>query len=176
MTERQKFQMLQKYNSFELRRYEPCVVAEVSVKDDYRSAANKAFRPLFNYISKNNSTATGISMTAPVIATKQEASGAQEWIIHFVMPAGSTLKDLPHPKDAKVVLREVPEEDCVAISFRGRATESLCRKNEEVLRLQAEKEHFKLSPETRIARFDPPFKPGFLMYNEIVIPLLKSEK
>jgi hypothetical protein len=27
-----------------------------------------------------------------------------------------------------------------------------------------------LSNETRICRFDPPFKPGFLQYNEIVIP------
>jgi hypothetical protein len=28
-----------------------------------------------------------------------------------------------------------------------------------------------LSDETRICRFDPPFKPGVLQYNEIVIPL-----
>jgi hypothetical protein len=29
-----------------------------------------------------------------------------------------------------------------------------------------------LSAETRVARFDPPFKPSFLQYNEIVIPTI----
>jgi hypothetical protein len=30
---------------------------------------------------------------------------------------------------------------------------------------------FATKDETRICRFDPPFKPGFLQYNEIVIPV-----
>jgi hypothetical protein len=38
------------------------------------------------------------------------------------------------------------------------------------LRALAAKENIALSAETRICRFDPPFKPGFLQYNEIVIP------
>jgi hypothetical protein len=90
------------------------------------------------------------------------------------MPAGSTLKDLPNPNEARVVLRELPEEKCVAISFKGRATKGLCERKEEALRLSAEKENYKLSAETRICRFDPPFKPGILHYNEIVIPLISD--
>jgi len=39
------------------------------------------------------------------------------------------------------------------------------------LRESASKVDFALSEETRICRFDPPFKPGFLQYNEIVIPV-----
>jgi hypothetical protein len=39
------------------------------------------------------------------------------------------------------------------------------------LRAAAAKENLTLSKETRICRFDPPFKPGFLQYNEIVIPI-----
>jgi hypothetical protein len=39
------------------------------------------------------------------------------------------------------------------------------------LRASAAKVDLALSDETRICRFDPPFKPGFLQYNEIVIPV-----
>ncbi len=171
MTERQKYVVKQVHKGFELRQYEPCAIAEVSVNDEYRAAASKAFRHLFNYISKGNSDSKSIAMTAPVISATHSTMESQEWKISFVMPAGASLKDLPNPNEAHVVLRQLPAENCVALSFRGRATKGLCVRKEEALRLLAKKENFKLSSETRIARFDPPFKPGFLMYNEIVIPL-----
>ena len=171
MTERQKYVVKQVHKGFELRQYEPCAIAEVSVNDEYRAAASKAFRHLFNYISKGNEQSKSISMTAPVIAATRHTIESREWKISFVMPSGTMLKDLPIPGESRVVLRDLPSEDCVAISFRGRATKGLCVRKEEALRLLAKKENFKLSSETRIARFDPPFKPGFLMYNEIVIPL-----
>jgi hypothetical protein len=39
------------------------------------------------------------------------------------------------------------------------------------LREGARREGISLSQEVRICRFDPPFKPGFMQYNEIVIPV-----
>ena len=77
---------------------------------------------------------------------------------------------MPHPNDSRVTLRELGTETCVAKSFRGRATEELSRKMVKELRASAAKANIALSDETRICRFDPPFKPGFLQYNEIVIP------
>jgi hypothetical protein len=58
----------------------------------------------------------------------------------------------------------------VAKSFRGKATDELSQKITEELRGSASKVNISLSDETRICRFDPPIKPGFLQYNEIVIP------
>ena len=176
MTERQKYEVLQKYDGFESRRYEPCVIAQISMPSDYKSASNGAFRYLFNYISKGNATSTPIAMTAPVIATTEDGLDSQVWSISFVMPAGSLIKDLPIPNSSTVVLQEVQKEDCVALIFRGRATIGLCKKKETELRLQARNEHLSLSEETRICRFDPPFKPGILHYNEIVIPLVPLKK
>jgi hypothetical protein len=86
------------------------------------------------------------------------------------MPAGSTFADMPDPNDSRVTLRELATETCIATSFRGRATEELSAKKVIELRAAAAKENISLSEETRICRFDPPFKPGFLQYNEIVIP------
>jgi hypothetical protein len=88
------------------------------------------------------------------------------------MPAGSTLADMPLPINSKVVLREIGAEICVAASFRGKATTALSAQKIAELRAAAEKQNVALSAETRVARFDPPFKPSFLQYNEIVIPTI----
>jgi hypothetical protein len=49
----------------------------------------------------------------------------------------------------------------------------LSKKIEAQLRAAAAKENLTLTAETRICRFDPPFKPGFMQYNEIVIPIVQ---
>jgi hypothetical protein len=152
MTQRQEFTAVKSYDGFELREYLPCSIAEVKVSADYSSAGSVAFRSLFGYISQGNKRSEKIAMTAPVIsAQKADKSSDDEWFVSFVMPAGSTKADMPNPNDPRVVLRQLEAESCVAASFR---------------------EKIALSDETRICRFDPPFKPGFLQYNEIVIPTL----
>ena len=171
MTERQEFQVLKTYNEFELREYLPCVIAEVKVSAHYSTASSAAFGSLFKYISQGNKTSQKIAMTAPVIAAQRaDKADADDWFVSFVMPAGSTFADMPDPNDSRVTLRELATETCIATSFRGRATEELSAKKVIELRAAAAKENISLSEETRICRFDPPFKPGFLQYNEIVIP------
>ena len=171
MTERQEFNLLRTYDDFELREYLPCVIAEVKVSAQYSTASSSAFASLFNYISAGNKASEKIAMTAPVIAVQNaDSSESDEWYVSFVMPSGSTFGHLPHPNDSQVKLRELDTETCVAKSFRGRATDELSRKITEELRANSAKAKIALSKETRICRFDPPFKPGFLQYNEIVIP------
>ena len=171
MTERQEFKVLRTYEGFELREYLPCVLAEVRVSAQYSTASSSAFSSLFNYISQGNKFSQKIAMTAPVItAQKADTSESTEWYVSFVMPSGSTIGHMPHPNDSQVRLRELDAETCVAKSFRGKATEELSRKMTKELRVSAAKVDIALSDETRICRFDPPFKPGFLQYNEIVIP------
>ena len=173
MTKRQEFRILKTYPAFEIREYAPCVVAEVKTSANYSDAGSSAFRSLFSYISQGNKTSEKIAMTAPVItAQKSDNLTQDEWFVSFVMPAGSTLADMPLPIDSRVVLRELGAEICVAASFRGKATTALSAKKIAELRAAVEKENVALSDETRIARFDPPFKPGFMQYNEIVIPTI----
>jgi hypothetical protein len=172
MTKRQEFRVIEKYENFEVREYLPCVIAEIRVSADYASATTTAFRHLIKYISKGNRTETKIPMTAPVIAAQRaDRVSDKEWFVSFVMPSGSRFGHLPHPSDPQVVLRELESETCVASSFRGRATAELSKKKTQELRTAAGKVNLSLSDETRICRFDPPFKPGFLQRNEIVIPV-----
>ena len=172
MTQRQEFKVLKTYEGFELREYQPCVIAEVKVSAQFSTASSSAFGSLFSYISQGNKTSQKIAMTARVIAAqKEKRANENEWFVSFVMPSGSKFGQMPDPNDPKVILRELGTEICVAASFRGRATQATADKKIVELRAAAAKENISLSAETRICRFDPPFKPGFLQYNEIVIPV-----
>ena len=177
MTKRQEFRVLETHKDFEVREYLPCVIAEVKVSAKYSTASSAAFGSLFRYISKGNAKEQKIAMTAPVIATQRESKiESNEWYVSFVMPSGSTFGHLPHPNDPQVVLRELGTQICIAASFRGTATAELSAKKVRELRAAAARSNISLSDETRICRFDPPYKPGFLQYNEIVIPVLLGEK
>ena len=169
MTKRQEYKVLQSFPDFEVRQYLPCVLAQVKVSANYESAASIAFASLFRYISKGNKLSEKIAMTAPVIAAQSGLkTEANDWYVSFVMPSGSKFAHLPHPNDPLVSLKELDKQSCIALSFRGRATIDLTKKKIEQLRAAAKRE-------TRIARFDPPVKPGFLHYNEIVIPVFLGE-
>jgi hypothetical protein len=176
MTKRQEYKVLQSYRDFEVREYLPCVLAQVKVSAKYETASSMAFAPLFRYISKGNKASEKIAMTAPVIAAQSGLKTEEnDWYVSFVMPAGSKFGHLPHPNDPQVKLKELDTQTCIALSFRGRATLDVIKNKIEQLRSAAKRENIALSDETRIARFDAPVKPGFMHYNEIVIPVFLGE-
>lgn len=163
MTERQQYDVVRRIGRAEVRRYHACVLADVTVHAAYRYAANLGFRPLVTYISRNS-----IAMTAPVI---QEQQDPDSWIVSFVMPAGMRLSDLPLPADAQLSLRNAPAQDAVALQFSGIATEAKMHQQERELRAIMQHEHLRPAGPMRLARFDPPWTPGFMRTNEVVIPI-----
>ena len=165
MTERQKFDFVKKIprTKVEIRRYHPCVIADVLVEAPYSQAASLGFRPLVTYISQNN-----IAMTAPVL---QESTDSRSWIISFVMPEGMTVADLPNPQSSKVTFRTLAEQLAAVLPFTGITTTSKIQEKESELRLALTNESLTPIGTLRIARFDPPWKPGFLRYNEVILDL-----
>ena len=165
MTERQKFDLVRKIpkTKVEIRRYHSCVMADVIVEAQYAEAGSLGFRPLVTYISQNN-----IAMTAPVL---QESSDSRSWTVSFVMPAEMKLSDLPSPKNSKVALRTVPEHLSAALAFSGVTTSSKIQEKEAELREALANEGLTPLGALQIARFDPPWKPGFLRYNEVILDI-----
>jgi len=165
MTERQKFDLVKKIprTKVEIRRYHPCVIADVIVEAPYSQAASLGFRPLVTYISQNK-----IAMTAPVL---QESTDSRSWIISFVMPAEMTVRDLPNPQNSKVRLRTLSEQLSAVLAFTGLAPSSKIQEKELELRAALAKESLTPIGALRIARFDPPWKPGFLRYNEVILDI-----
>ena len=166
MTEQQKYKVVKKFTDFEIRDYEPCLIAEVSVDGSMNQAGSYGFRPLFNYISQNN-----ISMTAPVI---QIPVKSDQWKISFVMPSDSDISSLPISKNSDVEIKQIPQGFYACLKFSGNYSETKLEKNLNLLRRALVSESIKeIGNENnwRSARFDPPFKPSFLKRNEIQIPV-----
>lgn len=160
MTEQQPYRVESVRDGFEVRRYPPAVLARVP-----GGAVSSAFRTLFSYITGGNERSEKISMTAPVL----EESG----MFAFVMPHGSTLTDLPAPRDPLVTMTQTPEELVAAVRFSGRWTEGGFRKRATELEARATAAGFEIVGPARFARYDPPWTPWFLRRNEVLIPVVE---
>lgn len=60
------------HGDVELRRYAPCVLAEVVVSGSAERAGNTAFRPLLSYISGRNRSRVTLDMTSPVLQSNEK--------------------------------------------------------------------------------------------------------
>lgn len=162
MTEKQKYRVVKTFGEVEIRTYEPYVSADIQVDSSYEKAPNIGFRPLANYIFSNN-----ISMTAPVII---QETNQNNWQVSFVMPEGSKISDMPTPQE-NVKLNAQGEETCAAIKFKGLTSMKRIKSFEKKLSEILQGQGIAIVGPFRIARFDPPWKPGFLRHNEIVVPV-----
>lgn len=168
MTEHQHYSVVRQFDQFEVRRYDAHVLAQVDVPGGLRSGAGAGFAPLFQYISGNNENRQSFAMTAPVL---QQPRKAGDQTISFVMPAGLAESGVPAPRDPRVRTVAVAARTVAARRFSGSARTALFAKQGRLL-LAAVRAHGleSVGPVT-YARFDPPWKPGFLRHNEAMAEL-----
>ena len=183
MTEEQKFKVVDRMQGYELRSYQPCVVAEVEISAKFETAANEAFRYLINYIGGKNEARNKIAMTAPVLQIPSPSASftegevddlnSQSHLVSFVMPSEMHLGNTPAPDDSRINIRELPEELVAVLKFSGRWSKERYLHQLEVLKGKFAADGFQEVDDARFARFDPPWTPWFLRRNEIQIPVKK---
>ncbi len=169
MTEHQPYDLVAKLDGCEIRYYPKYVLVQVKTRGEFAEAASRAFRPLVNYISGRNKDRSQFAMTAPVIHSPN--AQATEHLVSFVLPAGTQLKDIPLPLDAEVNCVEVAPHYAAAIKFRGLANYEHFNALGDKLREITKKAGLISVGDPYYARFDPPWKPGFLRHNEALIAL-----
>jgi hypothetical protein len=180
-TEQARYTVIDRQGAFELRAYEPAIVAEVRADGDRDEAVNAGFRILAAYIFGANQPGTSIAMTAPVTqeageriamtapVTQQGGKGA--WTIRFIMPAGSKLALLPRPKDSRIRLAEVPGRRIAAVRFSGFATDASLAEHERQLGDWIARRKLRPDGPAVFAYYDPPWTLPFLRRNEVLIPV-----
>jgi hypothetical protein len=180
--EKSKYSVLEKEGRFELRFYEPCIVAETVVESDFDDAGNIAFRRLYNYISGENRKKESIAMTAPVnqegrsekiamTAPVGQLRSGDEWVVSFLMPSQYTMQTLPEPLDPAVKLREIPARKMASLRYSGTWSQRRYEERLARLRLFVEQRKWKVTGEPVFARYDPPFQLPFFRRNEVLIPV-----
>lgn len=174
------YEVERRFEDAELRKYAPVIVAETEVRGTREQAASEGFRRLAGYIFGGNQRQARVAMTAPVtmeggqrismtapVALAPDVAGG--WRVQFTMPRAWTLETLPVPDDARVTLRAVPARWMLVRRYRGGWSEA--RRAEEEARLENARAREGLTALSAPvwARFDPPWKPGFLKHNEVWI-------
>ncbi len=171
MTEKQQFELVRDYGDFELREYPAHVLMQVEVEGDFMRAGNIGFGPLISYISGNNQRGQKIAMTAPVI---QESKTETIHLVSFVMPNGTDPKDVPVPTNSRVNIKAMPKQLTGVRKFGGGWNEKRFATEGELLLNAVVSAGFEPVGNLYWARFDPPWKPGFLKTNEALINLKKA--
>lgn len=104
---------------YEIRRYEPMVMAEVTISGDYDRAIKRAYKELKRYAKGANADAMRIPLTMPLMHCQCPETGA--YIMWLPMPEGSSAATLPAPESAHIRLRNVPGATFVVSGFEGAA-------------------------------------------------------
>ena len=186
-TEEAPYTVIKTDDIFELREYAPQVLAEIIVEGDLEDAGNKAFRPLFRYISGDNKSRDKIAMTAPVsqeqkgekismTAPVSQQSVKGKWAVSFMMPASYTMETLPTPDDPNIKLRQVPARRVAVVRYSGFWSEEKYLFNKEKLETWIRENRFTVVGEPVWARYNPPFTLWFMRHNEILIPVAAGDK
>ncbi len=179
MTETPKYAVLKKQAEFEIRRYPGYIQAEVIIDDkNYKSAIEKGFNLLAGYIFGNNISRQKIEMTTPVQASRSEkiamttpviVTGASKFTVAFIMPAEYSIQSLPQPKDDRVHIALLPERSLASIRFSGFFRQDLIEKNKLRLADWLKKLGVETEGDFIVAGYNPPWVPGFLARNEVLI-------
>lgn len=166
------YETVRQDGEIEIRDYDSMIVAE-TVKGGYHEKARRAgFDTLHDYIRAGNRSGKKIAMTTPVLQQLSDGEGRSKgWAIRFVMPKKYTKSSLPVPATDDVSLEEVPARRLAAVSFSGAFTASLASKKLMALYNYLADEGLKQKGDPVYAFYNPPWVPGFMRRNEILIEI-----
>ena len=163
--EKAAYKILIKEGNFEVRLYEPMIIVSTA-ESDLRGYSG--FNKLFNYISGKNRESKKIAMTAPVI---NQLEGEQKTTA-FVMPKAYNLKDLPQPMDSELHLKEIQERKVAALIFSGNINPLKIEQKKQELTAWLSEKQITTAGSFELARYNPPFVPGFIKRNEILVAVI----
>lgn len=176
-------------DAFELREYEPMIVAEVTHSGSRREASSRSFRRLAAYIFAQDRPEGGekIEMTSPVLQDRvnqnekiamtspvlQEETDADKWRMRFVMPSKFTMESLPTPPD-DITLTKVPARRVAAVKFSGYGSANDLADMEKLLSEWIASQNLTPKGDFEYAFYDAPMVPGPLRRNEVLIEVAED--
>ena len=181
--EEPKFTLVENKKGYDIRAYEPYIIAETDVTGDYNDATSNGFRVIADYIFGNNTSRSSIAMTAPVLENKSSEKIAMtvpvidtekdenSRTISFVLPSQYTLETLPMPNNPQVTITQVDARKVAVLSFTWYPTAKRVEAKKQALIALLERDGLKTDGEIQVARYNPPLSMPLMLRNEIIIPI-----
>jgi hypothetical protein len=175
------YEVLLETKYYEVRRYEPYIVAEVDVDESFKRAGNSAFRVLAGYIFGDNVPQQKMAMTAPVESregermnmtapvTSRAGGGEGSFTYAFVMERKYSMDTLPRPNNPDIRLVQRPGRIMAVHRYSGTWSEERYAEHEKILIDALTIDRVAIVGVPVFARYDAPFTPWFLRRNEIMV-------
>ena len=180
------YTVLEKKDGYEIREYQPYILAETTVTGDYNDATNQGFRIIADYIFGNNTAKQNIAMTVPVIESPsvkksekiamttpvlESNAGGNQRKIAFVLPSKYTLNTLPLPNNEAVVLTEMPARKVAALRFSWYPTVARLEQKKKQMLEYLMRDEQEIIGEVETARYNPPLSMPLMLRNEILVTI-----
>jgi len=168
-----EYKVITSDGKFEVREYPDLMLVATKTKMDAQGR-DGSFMKLFRYISGANESDKKISMTTPVFMENDKAESAVQ--MGFVMPKDITVEGVPAPTGEGVDVRKRIGGRFAVLRFPGQLNAKLAKESETKLRAWMETKGLIAddsaeSSGVETASYDPPFTPGPLRRNEVLIRL-----
>lgn len=182
--EQAPFTLIRTTPEYEVREYAPHIEAQARVEGSYADALGQGFRIVAGYIFGGNTRKESIAMTAPVVARESSqkiamtapviatsAATGTSHTIAFVMPAGSTLENLPVPSDTRVQLVAVPAQRMAVRRFSWYFTSARVESLQKQLLSDLARDGVAVVGEPSYAGYNPPWTPPWMLHNEVMVQI-----
>lgn len=153
---------------FEVRDYPELMLVSTATRVDAQGR-DGSFMRLFRYISGGNEADQKVAMTTPVFMEDGEQESAGK--MGFVIPKNVVSQGVPEPTAEGVSIRKRKSGRFAVIRFSGRMNAQKADEAEAKLRAWIREKGFQAAQRSESAGYDPPFTPGPLRRNEILIRL-----
>jgi hypothetical protein len=164
-TEIPDYQVSAKDGDFEVRDYPALTIA--------RTASGEGdFMRLFRYIEGANAADKKIPMTAPVLMQHTGEKPGMSFILPRALAAEGPA---PAPENAAVSLDTMPPTRLAVLRFSGGRNETNEQKHLALLRRWVEDKKLVTVGEPIFAYYDPPWIPGFMRRNEVMLTIVGTQ-
>jgi len=158
------YKVMRSSGKFEVRDYPALTVVETPMASG-GGGADGSFNRLFRFITGGNEAKQKIAMTTPVFMS----GGGTNEAMAFVMPAKLKAGDVPKPADEQVRVRELEAGRFAVLRYSGGRNLDKEAQSLERLRTWMKMEGLKELSPPLYGYFDPPWTPGFLRRNEVML-------
>jgi len=166
-TEQHSYKVIKKFDKFEIRKYDAALFSSVKLNQKgYKESSSEGFRILAGYIFGDNETKEKIAMTSPVVMELGDTSKMM-----FMVPKNYNLKNLPNPKNSKIVFEKEEEKIIAAIRFDGWADDEKIEKYKTILMNELVKEKLSYINKFSFLGYNPPYE-VMNRRNEVVVELI----
>ena len=188
--EQPRYQVVAQSKDYEVRKYDPYIVAETQTRGTFETSGSEAFQILAGYIFGKNQSGEKMSMTAPVESNRESgtsmkmtspvlsAPGAREgsnedgiYRYRFVMESKFTMNTLPQPLDTRIQIKQIEPRLVAVRRYSGSWGQSAYQKNEALLEKALKRDGRRPVGDPEFARYNAPFTPSFLRRNEVLIEI-----